>query len=80
MCATLLYPQPRPCLCAAVQHTQGGLGAVWDLGWREEGDCEQQSVIRRREMMFEVMLPLARLDSKCHGRCRSGPELGRRTP
>lgn len=48
VCATLLYPQPRPCPCAALQHTQRGLGAPWDLGWREEGDWEQQSVIRRR--------------------------------
>lgn len=34
----------------------------------------------RREMVFEMMLPLARLDSKCCGRCRSGSELGGRAP
>lgn len=76
-----LSPEPA-CVQLHSTHRVGwGLCGTWAAGRRGIASSRVQSgagflpISFRREMMFEVVLPWARLDSKCHGRCRSGPEL-----
>lgn len=76
------------CLCTAIQNTQ--CGAVGSVGPGLEGgrwvellaaECNQEKVFFqssfRREMMFEVVLPSARLDSKLPWKVQVWARAGR---
>lgn len=89
MFATLPYPRPSLCACMQLYCTctpwGSGLCGTWAGGWEVGGiasrECDQEKLFSHssfsREMVFEVELPSARLDSKMRWNVQVWARAGR---